>query len=117
VGVRGADQDAFLGDLGLGGDLFSRLLAHQGVDAQQIADDEGEPGFAVVEHEAAGVQFVVDVGGADRRETADDVSAECRGDVARCGAGPELLGGDGGSRREYARDTKHETCRKSTHGG
>ncbi len=56
-------------------------------NAEAVDDDDREARGAIVEHQAARVQFVVDAGGRERRPPADDRAAERRRDVARRGAG------------------------------
>jgi len=82
------------GDAGFGLDELAGFEGEAAVDAEEVADDEGEFGGAVVEDEAAGVEFVVDVGGGEGEEATDDGAAEFGGDVGGGGAGEE--GGFGG---------------------
>jgi hypothetical protein len=59
-------------------------------DHAAIADDEDELGSAIIEGEAAGVEFIVDVRGLAILHVAVDGDAEVRGDVAGGGSGAEL---------------------------
>ena len=59
------------------------------MNAEEIADDEGDFCFPVVEDEAARVQFVVDMLGGEGGEPADDGLSEGRGDDTGGGSGPQ----------------------------
>ena len=74
-----------------GNDLTS-LFANEVMDADQVANGEGEACFPVVEDETAGVELVVHVRRWRGAEAADDVHSEWRRDVAGGGAGFEGLG-------------------------
>ena len=52
------------------------------MQAEQIAHDQGEFRFSIVEHEAAGVKLVVDMRAWERQEATDDLAAQFRCDVA-----------------------------------
>ena len=60
-----------------------RLVIHRAVGAEQVAHHPREPRLAVVEHQAARVQIVMNVLRREGRKPADDVSADVRCDVAR----------------------------------
>jgi len=90
VGVRRGDEDALRRDAGR---LRRQLLGGVGDlarDHAAVDDHERELRLAVVEHEAAGVQLVVDLRRGGRVPVADDRLAERRRDVARRRAGAEL---------------------------
>ena len=88
------------GDAGFGLNELAGFEGEAAVDAEEVADDEGELGGAVIEDEAAGVEFVVDVGGGEGEEATDDGAAEFGGDVGGGGAGAEGgFGGVGGGER------------------
>ena len=78
----------------------SRLLVHQPLrlvedlarDPDAVADHDSHAGSSVVEHQAAGVQLVVDLGGGRRIPAAHDGRAQKRGDVAGRRSGAELAG-------------------------
>ena len=70
-------------------DQLAGLVAHAAMDAQQVADDQGQLGLPVVQDQAPRVQFVVDVRGRKRHEAADDAAAQRRRDVAGRRAGPK----------------------------
>ena len=84
--MRRADQYMLWRDAGLLLDELSRLVAYDSVKPQQVAHDQGECGLAIVEHEAACVQFIVDILRGSRDEAADNRKADRRRDVA--GRGP-----------------------------
>jgi hypothetical protein len=55
------------------------------VQTEQITHDERKLRFAIIEHEAAGVQLVVDVRAWIRRKASHDLASKFRRDVARRG--------------------------------
>ncbi len=67
-------------------DETTRLETERTMHPEQVADDDGEPRAPVVEHEAAGVQFVVHLLRRKRSEPADDGRAQRRGDIGLRGA-------------------------------
>jgi hypothetical protein len=93
VGVSAGDEDVGGGDAGLDFDLFAGFQAEAAVEAEEVADDEGDLGGAIIEDETAGVEFIVDVGGGKGEEAADDFATEFGGDVAGGGTGEEGAGG------------------------
>ena len=72
VGVRARDHYVFRRDGAGFRNESPRLHTHAAVQPNQIADDEREFRMAVVEHEAACLQLVVDVLRGKRCEAADD---------------------------------------------
>ena len=72
VGVRARDHYVFRRDTAGFRNESPRLHTHAPVEPKQIADDEREFRVAVVEHEAACLQLVVDVLRGKRCEAADD---------------------------------------------
>ncbi len=106
VAVRGGDEHAIDGDVGelVGAGLgvveeFAR--EHAGID-----DDERQLLLAVVEHDGAGVQGVVGLGGDDFGEAAVDDDWELRGgDVLRVSAGAQ--GGSGVGRIYHGGHGEH----------
>src|SRR5690606_37767179 len=90
MGVGGGDEDIAPGNPGgfldAGADRFGEFVG----DADDVSDDEGHLRFAVVEHDAAGEQVVVDRLGGVGGEASDDGETERRGDIAGGGADPEL---------------------------
>jgi len=60
------------------------------MQCEKIANDEGEFGFAIVEHKAARMKFIMNVSRWKRQEAAHDVDAKLRRDIARRSASEEL---------------------------
>ncbi len=85
--VRRADEDPFDRDAGVLGREPPGRIEHVSGNAEAVHDDDREARGAIVEHQAARVQFVVDPGRRERRPAADDRPAEWRRDVAGGGAG------------------------------
>ena len=97
---RSADAREVMGRLSVG-----QPPGGAGVDMGSFTGTAGR--FAVREHQAAGVQFIVDVRGRDRCPAPDDQFAQRRSDVARRGPGPE----HGHRRRRQAGASPHCTSR------
>jgi len=74
--MDGANQDPLGRNFHALLDEPPRLIAHDAVDAQQIADHEGQPGLAVVDHQAPRVQLIVNMPSGKGHEAADDISAQ-----------------------------------------
>ena len=63
------------------------------MQCEKIANDEGEFGFAIVEHKAACMKFVMNVSRWKRQKSSHDVYAKLRRDIARRGTSKELRRG------------------------
>ena len=123
VGVRGGDEHAAGGDAGgLVGGLLGGVEEGAG-QHQAVGDDDGHAGRAVVEHQAAGVQPVLERRGPPGQEAPADEDGELlRGDVddRRAGAEVPLLGrrrGRSGLRGRAAGPRRGEQCRAGGDGG
>ena len=92
VGVGGCHQEVLRRQ--------SRLFVHQPLglvedlarDSDAVTQHDSEAGLSVVEHQAAGMQLVVDLGGGRRLPAAHDRSAQKRRDVTGRRAGAERAG-------------------------
>lgn len=84
------------------------------MQAEQIANDEGEARGSVVQNEAARVELVVNVCGRERDEAAHDVAAEVRRDVARGGACSQRgRGGRGRNERDSGEQSEEDESHNS----
>jgi hypothetical protein len=111
--VRRRDQDVFRRDVRLLLDQPPRLDAHAAVRAEQVADDQGDSCIAVIQHQAARVQLVVDVLSPVRRKAPHDPNAQRRRDVAGRCAGTQLGKRRRGAKKghtsnKYMQATAHE---------
>jgi hypothetical protein len=99
-------------------DARFRGVHHLARDHATVADHEREAGRAVIQHEGAGVQFVVDVLGRAVVEVAVDGNAEGRRDVAGGGAGAKRAGLPGwrtGGRGRFGPTRKRATTHQQNH--
>jgi hypothetical protein len=80
------------------------------MQAEQITDDECELRFAIVEHQAASVQLIMNIRARIRRKAAHDLSTEFWRDVGRGGSGAEFRTGDvqRGKKSNQRQEKAHE---------
>ena len=99
-GVRVCGRNEYMvgGNAGSLPDQFLGRVHHRARDHATIADHDGEARLAIIEHEAARVQLVVNVRGDPVVEVAIDGHAQSRRDVARGGTGAEWAQCRGGLR-------------------
>ena len=93
VRMRGGDEHALARDAGRFLNQPAGLFTDPAVNANEVNHHEGELRLAVIQHEAAGVEFVMNVRRREVGKPADDRSPDLRGDVARRGPGPKRRGG------------------------
>ena len=80
--VSRADQNAFARDTMPLGDQLASFLADETVDPWQVTNHHRQPRFAVIEHQATRVQFIVDVLRRERDKPANNLAADIRRNVA-----------------------------------
>ena len=95
MGVGRTDHDVREWNARFGLDQFASLIADAAVHSEQIADHQGQFLFAIIEDQAASMQFVVNVGRREGFKTSDHTAAQGWGDVA--GGGPGFQGAGLGS--------------------
>lgn len=99
MGVGRGHHHTFRPQTGCRLDLALRFVKHLAINANAIDSDNGEPGSAVVQCEAAGVQFIVNMGRRNRVPPAHDAEAQLGRDVAGRGARLKYTSVGRGSRR------------------
>src|SRR5690606_12423523 len=87
VGVGGEDHHVRWREAGAFGDELLRAFGQERTDTDEVADDEREVGFAIVEVEGAGVEGIVDAeGDVGAAAVAIERGADRRGDIDGGGA-------------------------------
>ena len=112
VGVCGRYQEVGLGHARLFFREAPRLGAQGLGQPEDVADDQPDARAAVVEHETAGPELVVDLFRWEWVKTTDDIFAEGGRYVARCGTRAEL-GRVAGFRTRRRRRAKKESKQQS----
>ena len=107
--VSGGQEDMLDGNLRLLVGKALRFVIDLARDHATVADDDGELGLAVVEHERTRVQLVVNVRGDAVLHPAVDVHTQARRDVARGRARAELFRFLSGARWESERKQSEGT--------
>jgi uncharacterized protein (DUF1810 family) len=81
------------------------------VQSQEVADDDGDLGLAIIQDETPRMELIMDVGRGEGGKAADDIAAELRGDIASGCTRLETRLGEGGGGKET------ETQEQGAHGG
>src|SRR5436190_19678495 len=99
MGVRRRNEDVIGGQTGFLLNDFLRGIKDWARDHATIAHGNGKPGFTVIESQATGVKFIVNVNSLAVVEVTIDGQAETWGDVAVGSPHAESRGIGFGSRR------------------